>query len=119
MNKLEILSADYKSGINDYGISKLNLEVLHASFNPNITNVNHTTKLETLTAKKNSGIGDEGIKDLNLKILYADDNPKITNLNHMTNLEKLYILTSNTYPYDCGVTDSGIFKLTNLKVLDA
>src|SRR5207237_1072600 len=83
MTKLEILHAYGNCGIDDNGISELNLKKLYASYNFTITNVNHMSKLEILHACSNCGIDDNGISELNLKELYASYNFTITNVNHM------------------------------------
>ena len=56
-----MLGASGYCGINDKGISKLNLTELNASDNNKITNVNHMTNLKILYARRNCGIDNEGI----------------------------------------------------------
>ena len=66
MTDLKILYASGSyCGINDKGISKLNLIELNASRNNKITNVNHMSNLKKLNARWDCGIDDEGISKLN------------------------------------------------------
>ena len=81
---------------------------LNASFNPNITSLNHMTKLKKLDICGECGVGDNGISNLNLEELHASYNPKITSLNHMTKLKKLDIWG------DCGIGDNGISNFYNI-----
>jgi len=86
---------------------------LDASYNPQITDINHLTRLEGLVATGNCGIGDAGLSNLNLLALDISDNPKVTNLNHMT---KLRILGAKGFFYGDGIGDDGIKNL-NLREL--
>jgi hypothetical protein len=63
MDRLVELNASGENcGINDEGIQKVNLIVLHASNNKYITNVNHMQKtLGKLYARNNYGIHNKGM----------------------------------------------------------
>ena len=104
VNLRKLDASGHNCGINDDGISELNLVELHTAYNRKITNVNHMTKLEILYAISCSGIDDKGISELNLKELNAAYNEKITNINYMTKLEILY---ASGY---CGIDNNGIEK---------
>ena len=82
MTKLRKLDISWNSGVEDQGISALNLEELDAWDNPKITTLNHMTKLRKLVISWDCGVGEamgsQGIADLNLEELTAYDNPKIT-----------------------------------------
>src|SRR5690606_35851300 len=56
IKKLKILYAGWGCGINNKGISKLNLIELYVSYNNKITNVNHMTDLKILYANADCGI---------------------------------------------------------------
>src|SRR5690606_34121915 len=66
MTNLKILGAGGNCGIDNEGISKLNIIELNASDNNKITNVNHMTNLKILYASGYCGINDKGISKLNL-----------------------------------------------------
>jgi len=106
MTNLQELSAGgCDCGIDDNGISDLNLIELNAYSNSTITNVNHMFSLKKLIASYSYGIGDDGIKHINLDTLVANSNPKITNVNHMSNLKHLYATCGS------GIDDEGIKDL--------
>jgi hypothetical protein len=114
LKKLIKLDASEDSGIDDKGITDLNLVLLDASDNPKITNINHMDKLIELYAWGNYGISDFGIKNLyNIKILDVNYNSKINDINHMNNLIELYARGPK-----CGITDKGIQNLNKIKILD-
>ncbi len=80
MTKLIKLKASHGSGITQEGIQLLaTLYELDATYNKNITNVNHMTKLEELSAIGSCGIDQQGIQQLtSLRSLCAQNNNKIT-----------------------------------------
>lgn len=93
------------------------IKYLNASYNKNITTVNHMKNLRILHAYGWScGISDEGLKNVNLIELYAGENNNITTVNHMTNLQKLSV-------YGCAgissIGDDGLKDIVNLITLAA
>ena len=82
-NTLKILYCSGNSGIDQNGISELNLIELYATDNKQIKNVNHMKKtLKILDCGYNSGIDKNGISELNLIELYANYNIKITQISY-------------------------------------
>ena len=85
MNKLVKLDASGNSGLDDQGISQLNLIELNACDNPKITDLNHMNKLVKLNANgMDCGLNDKSIGQLNLIKLTTYNNQKITDINHMS-----------------------------------
>ena len=83
-------------GINDEGIINLNnLDILNASNNSKITDINHTTKLRELNASGTCGI----VNLDNLEILDMDKNYQIRNIKHMAKIRKIYAFGS-IFRYD-------------------
>ena len=75
---LEILNCNCDCGIDEIGISELNLIELGASYNHKIKNVNHMKEtLKILYCGNHSGINQNGISQLNLINLYAFGNKNI------------------------------------------
>ena len=81
MTNLVKLNASWNCGLNDDGISQLNLVKLNVLGNPKITNINYMTNLVKLNAAWNCGLTDEGICKLNLVKLDVYGNPKISCIN--------------------------------------
>lgn len=85
-DSLKILACGNRCGINQDGISQVNLTILNAHNNKKITNVNHMKNtLKILVCSGECGIGQEGISQLSLIQLELADNKKIINVNHMKN----------------------------------
>ena len=110
---LKILNCGYNCGIDQNGISKLNLIELCVIDNKKIKNVNHMKKtLNILYCGWNSGIDQNGISQLNLIELYARSNKKIKNVNHMKNTLEILCCKNS------GVDQNGVCKL-NLNLIGA
>ena len=111
-NTLKILNCSY-SGIDQKGISQLNLIKLSVFENKKIKNVNHMKKtLKILKCGSDSAIDQDSIVELNLIELDATGNEKIKNVNHMK--KTLKILECG---YNSGIGQHGISEL-NLIELD-
>lgn len=79
-NTLKVLYCAYDSGIDQKGISDVQLQYLNANFNTKIKNVNHMKHtLEILFCIYDCGIDQKGISELNLKKLDCYKNKKIIN----------------------------------------
>ena len=98
-NTLKKLNCSYGCGIDQNGISNLNLIELDADGNEKIKNINHMKRtLKKLYCGWECGIDQNGISELNLIELHGDANKNIVNVNHMKNtLKKLYC------SYGCGI----------------
>lgn len=83
ISKIKYISADCGCGIRQYGIRDLRLVELDASYNTNITSLNHMSTLTKLNIDGHSGVDQAGISHLDLSYLSAIDNTQITNASHM------------------------------------
>jgi hypothetical protein len=110
MRSLKFLDASFNCGIDDTGITDLDLIELNANSNPKITNVSWMCNLKKLYAFSGCGIDDAGIAGLDLTELDAHFNPKITNVSFMRNLKMLNALGS------CGIDDVGITGLDLIRL---
>jgi hypothetical protein len=116
LNSLEIydfynIEKKYLRLLNDQILSKYYfIKYLDASYNNNITNVNHMYNLQKLKTN-NSGITNDGIKNVNLVELNASSNEKIIDVNHMTNLKILNAFGKS------GITNNGIKNLNLVKLI--
>ena len=109
---LKKLHCNYISGINQDGISELNLIELNAWNNEKIKNVNHMKNaLKKLDCGRECGIDQNGISELNLIQLNAKNNKKITNVNHMKNTIKILDCGLNS-----GIDQKGISQLNLIKL---
>jgi hypothetical protein len=133
--KLTEINIGNDCGVNDAGICELssltnsreaveNLQIINASGNPKITNLNRFKKLTEINIGNDCGVNDAGICELssstnsrkaveNLLIIQASGNTKITNLNRFKKLTEINI------GWSCGVDDAGICELENLLIIQA
>ena len=113
MTKLKELDIS-NSEIDNNGTHHLtSLEVLNASWNNKIFDINNMSNLKKLIILGLCGINNEGITKLtDLEILDVSSNNKISNINNLTKLTELNAGDR------CGLTNDGIFNLTDLKILD-
>ena len=89
-NTLKKLNCGWNCGIDQNGISQLNLIELYTFDNKKIKNVNHMKEtLKILDCGGDSGIDQNGISELNLIELHTNNNKKIKNVNHMKQTLKI------------------------------
>ena len=109
------LDAKY-SQISDNGLKRaVNLKILDASFNPNITTiVPFKDTLTSLDASGTCGISDTTlVHTTKLKYLYASENPKITSVKSFANTLTVLHARGN-----CGIDDKALEHAKFLENLD-
>jgi len=93
---LKILKCSNNCGIDQRGVSELNLRELYANNNFKIKNVNHMKEtlkiLKILYCGQKYKFDQNNISGLNLRELYADNNKKINNINRI----KIKYVTART-----------------------
>jgi hypothetical protein len=108
----------------------VNLRIINAENNPEITNLVRSTAYATRFKKLTEinisycAVNDAGIYELeNLLIINAENNIKITNLNRFPSgdraAKRFKKLTEIYIGFDCGVDDAGICELENLLIITA
>lgn len=118
MKNLLKLNAAFDCGINQEGISGLNLTDLDVSHNSKIFDVSFMSNLTKLMACSHNkvpscGIDQNGIRNLNLTILYVINNSKVHDVSFMKNLKVLH-----AQGFRCGINQNGIRNL-NLEELSS
>lgn len=116
-NKLNELAGYFYRGINQQGISELELNELYCDDNLNITNVNHMKNtLKIFSCCGVCGVDQNGISELNLEEFICDDNTKINSVNHMDKTLKILKCRIDSYhnPNQNMLGQNGIKGITNL-----
>jgi len=111
LTNLKKLNIANSRGVDQQGISGLNLFELDVTRNKKITNISLMTNLKKLSAQGLCGIDQQGISGLNLFELNGTNNKKITTVSFMTNLKKLFAEDF------CGIDQQGIEGLNQMLVI--
>ena len=102
MSNLQKLNARGDCGIDQNGITGLNLIELDATCNDKIKNVSFMSNLKKLGASGDCGIDQKSVCGLNLIVFKACKNEKINDVSFMGNLREL------DASEDCGIDQRGL-----------